>query len=55
MYQGGLARFDKASGKMDLFKLPDAWQADGTQLSMVTPTMRTWTAASGPRMSRATG
>ncbi len=48
MYQGGLARFDKASGKMDLFKLPDAWQADGTQLSMVTPTHddvdgRVWT------------
>jgi streptogramin lyase len=38
MYQGGVARFDKASGKMDLYKLPDSWQQDGTQLSMVTPT-----------------
>ena len=38
MYQGGLASFDKASGKMEIFPLPKAWQADGTQLSMVTPT-----------------
>ena len=37
MYQAGLARFDKAKGTFDLYSLPKDWQADGTQLSMVSP------------------
>jgi virginiamycin B lyase len=37
MFQAGIARFDKKSETFQLWSLPAAWQADGTQLSMVSP------------------
>jgi virginiamycin B lyase len=38
MYQTGVARFDTKTKKFTVYPLPNAWQADHTQESMVTPT-----------------
>lgn len=35
MYQGGIAKFDKKSEKFQIFSLPNEWQKDHTQQSMV--------------------
>jgi virginiamycin B lyase len=35
MYQGGIAKFDRKAEKFQIFKLPDEWQKDHTQESMV--------------------
>ena len=38
MYQTGVARFDTKTKKFTVYPLPQAWQANHTQESMVTPT-----------------
>ena len=38
MYQGGVARFDKATEKFQTWKVPDQWQTDATQQAFLTPT-----------------
>ncbi len=37
MYQGGIARLNTKTGKVDTFKVPDKWQGPNTQESMVSP------------------
>jgi len=38
MYQGGVAKFDKATQKFQTWKVPDQWQTDATQQAFLTPT-----------------
>ncbi len=38
MYQTGVARFDRTAKTFKIFPLPQEWQANHTQESMVTPT-----------------
>ena len=38
MYQGGVARFDKATEKFQTWKIPNQWQTDATQQAFLTPT-----------------
>jgi virginiamycin B lyase len=38
MYQGGVAKFDKATEKFQTWKVPDQWQTDATQQAFLTPT-----------------
>ena len=38
MYQGGIARFDKKTETFKIYAVPQEWQADHTQESMVMPT-----------------
>ena len=47
MYQGGVAKFDKATQKVQTWTVPKQWQTDATQQSFVSPTCRTLTARSG--------
>ena len=37
MYQGGVYRWERATGKVTAFKIPDQWQTASTQESMVSP------------------
>ena len=37
MYQGGVYRWERATGKITAFKIPDQWQTPSTQESMVSP------------------
>jgi virginiamycin B lyase len=37
MYQGGIYRWDRATGKVQAYKIPDKWQTPSTQESMVSP------------------
>ena len=37
MYQGGVYRWERATGKVTPFKIPDQWQSPSTQESMVSP------------------
>jgi len=37
MYQGGVYRWERATGKITAFKIPDKWQTPSTQESMVSP------------------
>lgn len=37
MYQGGVYRWERATGKVTAFKIPDKWQTPSTQESMVSP------------------
>ncbi len=38
MYQGGVAKFDKATEKFQTWKVPQQWQTDATQQAFLTPT-----------------
>ena len=38
MYQGGVAKFDKATGTFQTWKVPEQWQTDATQQAFLTPT-----------------
>jgi len=38
MYQGGVARFDKKTGKVQTWSVPKEWQTDATEQSFVSPT-----------------
>ena len=38
MYQGGVAKFDKATGAFQTWKVPEQWQTDATQQAFLTPT-----------------
>ena len=38
MYQGGVAKFDKATQKFQTWKVPDQWQTDATQQAFLSPT-----------------
>ncbi len=38
MYQGGIAKFDRKTEKFQIFPLPNEWQRNHTQQSMVSPT-----------------
>ncbi len=38
MYQGAIAKFDRKTEKFQVFPLPDEWQGNQTQESMVSPT-----------------
>jgi streptogramin lyase len=38
MYQGGVAKFDKTTGKFQTWKVPEQWQSDATQQAFLTPT-----------------
>ena len=54
MYQGGLARFDKATQSVKTFPIPAEWQGNYTQQSMVSPTAakvdgKVWTNDRGAR------
>ena len=37
MYQGGIYRWERATGKIHAYKIPDKWQTASTQESMVSP------------------
>ena len=37
MYQGGVARFDKATGTFQTWSVPQEWQTDATQQAFVSP------------------
>ena len=37
MYQGGVYRWERSTGKVTAFKIPDQWQTPSTQESMVSP------------------
>jgi virginiamycin B lyase len=37
MYQGGVYRWERATGKVIAYKIPDQWQSPSTQESMVSP------------------
>jgi virginiamycin B lyase len=38
MYQGGVAKFDRKTGKFQVWKVPEEWQTDATQQAFLTPT-----------------
>ena len=38
MYQGGVAKFDKATQKFQTWRVPDQWQTDATQQAFLSPT-----------------
>jgi virginiamycin B lyase len=38
MYQGGVAKFDKKTGKFQTWSVPKQWQTDATQQAFVSPT-----------------
>ena len=38
MYQGGIAKLDKKTGKVQTWSVPKEWQTDATQQSFASPT-----------------
>jgi streptogramin lyase len=54
MFQGGIAKYDKAADKFTLFQVPERWRKDSTQQGMVVPTRldvdgRVWMVDNGTR------